>query len=173
MKPVRQPQRRLNLLILDVVKKEVNNLLAAGIIYPILDSKWVSLVQVVPKKIGITVVKNSKDELVPTRVQNSWRVCINYRKLNQATRKDHFPLLFIDQMPERLAGQSHYCFLNGFSGYFHIHIAPEDQEKTTFTYPFGTFGTFGTFAHLAHLQCLRYISEVHGEYLFCFSRELH
>ncbi|GAU50734.1 hypothetical protein TSUD_410570 [Trifolium subterraneum] len=96
-------------------------------------------VQVVPKKSGLTVVKNEKNELVPTRVQNSWRVCIDYRRLNQATRKDHFPLPFIDQMLERLAGKSHYCFLDGFSGYFKIHIAPEDQEKTTFTCPFATF----------------------------------
>ncbi|XP_045797211.1 uncharacterized protein LOC123891391 [Trifolium pratense] len=138
-KVVRQPQRRLNPLILDVVKKEVTKLLQAGIIYPISDSNWVSPVQVVPKKSGLTVVKNEKNELVPTRVQNSWRVCIDYRRLNQATRKDHFPLPFIDQMLERLAGKSHYCFLDGFSGYFQIHIAPEDQEKTTFTCPFGTF----------------------------------
>jgi hypothetical protein len=117
-KTVRQPQRRLNPLILDVVKKEVTKLLQAGIIYPISDSKWVSPVQVVPKKSGLTVVKNEKNELVPTRVQNSWRVCIDYRRLNQATRKDHFPLPFIDQMLERLAGKSHYCFLDGFSGYF-------------------------------------------------------
>jgi hypothetical protein len=136
---VRQPQRRLNPLILDVVKKEVTKLLQAGIIYPISDSSWVSPVQVVPKKSGLIVVKNEKNELVPTRVQNSWRVCIDYRRLNQATRKDHFPLPFIDQMLERLAGKSHYCFLDGFSGYFQIHIAPEDQEKTTFTCPFGTF----------------------------------
>ena len=139
VKPVRQPQRRLNPLILDVVKKEVTKLLQVGIIYPISDSTWVSPVQVVPKKSGLTVVKNEKNELIPTRVQNSWRVCIDYRKLNQATRKDHFPLPFIDQMLERLAGKSHYCFLDGFSGYFQIHIAPEDQEKTTFTCPFGTF----------------------------------
>nr|URM60731.1 ZF-HD family protein [Gymnema sylvestre] len=138
-KTVRQSQRRLNPMILDVVKKEVSKLLSAGIIYPISDSKWVSPVQVVPKKTGITVVKNEKNELVLTRVQNSWRVCIDYRRLNQATRKDHFPLPFIDQMLERLAGKSHFCFLDGYSGYHQIHIAPEDQEKTTFTCPFGTF----------------------------------
>uniref|UniRef100_A0A151UGJ7 Retrovirus-related Pol polyprotein from transposon 17.6 n=1 Tax=Cajanus cajan TaxID=3821 RepID=A0A151UGJ7_CAJCA len=82
---------------------------------------------------------NERDELIPTRVQNSWRACIDYRRLNQATRKDHFSLPFIDQMLEPLASKSHYCFLDGFSGYFQIHIAPEDQEKTTFTCPFGTF----------------------------------
>jgi hypothetical protein len=87
-KPVRQPQRRLNPLILDVVKKEVTKLLQAGIIYPISDSQWVSPVQVVPKKTGLTVVKNENNELIPTRVQNSWRVCIDYRRLNQASRKD-------------------------------------------------------------------------------------
>jgi len=138
-KPVRQPQRRLNPVILDVVKKEVTKLLQAGIIYPISDSQWVSPIHVVPKKTCLTVVKNENKELIPTRVQNSWRVCIDYRRLNQETRKDHFPLPFIDQMLERLAGKSHYCFLDGFSGYFQIHIALEDQEKTTFTCPFGTF----------------------------------
>ncbi|XP_020202854.1 uncharacterized protein LOC109788523, partial [Cajanus cajan] len=138
-KPGRQPQRRLNPVIWEVVKKEVTKLLQAGIIYPISDSQWVSPVQVVPNKTGLTVVKNERDELIPTRVQNSWRVCIDYRRLNQATRKDHFPLPFIDQMLECLASKSHYCFLDGFSGYFQIHIAPEDQEKTIFTCPFGTF----------------------------------
>jgi len=116
-KPVRQPQRRLNPIILDVAKKEVTKLLQAGIIYPISDSQWVSPIQVVPKKTGLTVIKNERDELIPTRVQNSWRVCIDYRSLNQVTRKDHFPLPFINQMLERLAGKSHYCFLDGFSGY--------------------------------------------------------
>ena len=62
-----------------------------------------------------------------------------YRRLNQVTRKDHFPLPFIDQVLERLAGKSHYCFLDGFSGYMQIHIAPEDQHRTTFTFPFGTY----------------------------------
>ncbi|XP_042403344.1 uncharacterized protein LOC121992821 isoform X2 [Zingiber officinale] len=139
VRPVRQPQRRLNPLILDVVKKEVTRLLQAGIIYPISDSKWVSPIHVVPKKSGVTVVANEENELVPTRVKNSWRVCVDYRKLNQASRKDHYPLPFIDQMLERLAGKSHYCFLDGYTGYFHICIDPEDQEKTTFTCPFGTF----------------------------------
>ncbi|RDX70206.1 Retrovirus-related Pol polyprotein from transposon 17.6, partial [Mucuna pruriens] len=139
IKPIRQQQRRLNPTLLDVVKKEVTKLLAAGIIYPISDSQWVSPVQVVPKKSGMTVMKNQQDELVPTRIQNSWRVCIDYRRLNLATRKDHFPLPFIDQMLEKLAGKSHYCFLDGFSGYMQIHIAPEDQHKMTFTCPFGTF----------------------------------
>ena len=66
-------------------------------------------------------------------------VCIDYRKLNTATRKDHYPLPFIDQMLDRLVGHSHYCFLDGYSGYNHIAIALEDQEKTTFTCPYGTF----------------------------------
>jgi len=84
-KLVRQPQRRLNPVILDVVKKEITKLLQARIIYPISDSQWVSPVQVVPKKTGLTVIKNEKEELVPTRVQSSWRVCIDYRRLNQVT----------------------------------------------------------------------------------------
>ena len=70
---------------------------------------------------------------------NGWRVCIDYRKLNLATRKDHFPLPFIDQMLERIAGHTFYYFLDGYLGYNQITIAPEDQEKTTFTCPYGTF----------------------------------
>ena len=114
-------------------------LLDVGIIYPISDSNWVSPVQVVPKKSGITVVKNEDDQLVLTRVQIGWRECIDYCKLNAMTRKDHFPLPFIDQMLERLAGHAYYCFLDGYSGYSQIPIAPKDQEKTTFKCPFGTF----------------------------------
>ncbi|RDY13051.1 Retrovirus-related Pol polyprotein from transposon 17.6, partial [Mucuna pruriens] len=132
-------QRRLNPTILDVVKKEVTKLLVVGIIYPISDSQWVSPVQVVPKKSKMTVMKNQQDELVPIRIQNSWRVYIDYRRLNQETRKDHFPLPFIDQVLEKLLGKSHYYFLDGFSSYMQIHIAPEHQHKTTFTCPFGTF----------------------------------
>ncbi|GJW02188.1 reverse transcriptase domain-containing protein [Tanacetum coccineum] len=87
----------------------------------------------------MTVITNDENELIPTRLVTGWRVCIDYRKLNEATRKDHFPLPFMDQMLERLAGNEYYCFLDGFSGYFHIPIDPKDQEKTTFTCPYGTF----------------------------------
>lgn len=138
-KPSREAQRRLHPPMMEVVKKEVIKLYDCGVIYPISDSRWVSPVQVVPKKSGITVVKNEDNELVPQRAVTGHRVCIDYRKLNATTRKDHFPLPFIDQMLERLAGRAYYCFLDGYSGYNQISIAEEDQEKTTFTCPFGTF----------------------------------
>jgi hypothetical protein len=124
---------------MEVVKAEILKLLDAGVIYPITDSKWVAPIHMVPKKIGITLVKNKNDELIPTRISSGWRMCVDYRKLNLATRKDHFPLPFMDQMLERLAGKSFYCFLDGYSGYNQIVINPEDQEKTTFTCPFGTY----------------------------------
>nr|GEZ18077.1 reverse transcriptase domain-containing protein [Tanacetum cinerariifolium] len=79
-----------------------------------------------------------ENELIPTQLVTGWRVCIDYRKFNEATRKDHFPLLFIDQMLERLAGNKYYSFLDGFSGYFQIPIDLKDQEKTTFTCPYET-----------------------------------
>ncbi|GKC58129.1 reverse transcriptase domain-containing protein [Tanacetum coccineum] len=79
-------------------------------------------------KLPIIIAKNIKDEEKA-----------RFLKLNDATRKDHFPLPFMDQMLERLAGNEYYCFLDGFSGYFQIPIDPQDQEKTTFTCPYGTF----------------------------------
>ncbi|GKA66627.1 reverse transcriptase domain-containing protein [Tanacetum coccineum] len=103
-------QRRVNLKIHEVIKKEVLKLLDAGMIYPISDSLWVSPVHCVPKKGGITVVANEDNELISTRL-----------------------------MIERLAGNEFYCFLDGFSGYFQIPIDPKDQKKTTFTCPYGTF----------------------------------
>nr|GEW78341.1 reverse transcriptase domain-containing protein [Tanacetum cinerariifolium] len=109
--PAVQHQRRVNPKIHDVIKQEG----------------------------GFTVVENEDNELIPTRLVTGWRVCINYRKLNEATRKDHFPLPFMDQMLERLAGNQYYCFLDGFSSYFQIPIDPKDQKKTTFTCPYGTF----------------------------------
>nr|GEV65159.1 DNA-directed DNA polymerase [Tanacetum cinerariifolium] len=128
-KPAVQHQRRVNPKIHDVIKKEVEKLLDAGLIYPIFDSLWVSLVHCVPKKGGFTVVENEESELIPTRLVTGWRVCIDYRKLNEATRKDYFPLPFMDQMLERLAGNEFYCFLDGFYEYFQIPIDPRDQEK--------------------------------------------
>ncbi|GJV87758.1 reverse transcriptase domain-containing protein [Tanacetum coccineum] len=113
--PSVQHQRRVNPKIHDVIKKEVEKLLDARLIYPISDSPWVSPVHCVPKKGGMTVVKNEENELVPTRLVTGWR------------------------MLERLAGNEFYCFLDGFSGYFQIPIEPKDQEKTTFTCPYGTF----------------------------------
>ena len=121
------------------MKEEVLKLFEAGLIYLILDSAWVSPMQVVPKKGGMTVIRNDKDELISTRIITGWRMCIDYRKLNDATRKDHYPLPFMVQMLERLAGQSYYCFLDGYSGYNHITVDPKDQEKTAFTFPFGVF----------------------------------
>jgi len=138
-KPVAQPQRRLNPVMKEVVKKEVQKLLEAGMIYPISDNTWVSPVQMAPKKSGVTVIHNEKNELIPTRTVIGWRMCIDYRKLNQATRKDHFPLPFMDQMLERLAGKAYYCFLDGYSGYNLITVDPQDQEKMAFTCPFGVF----------------------------------
>ena len=87
----------------------------------------------------MTVVENEKGVLVPTKVVTGWRMCIDYRKLNSVTRKDHFPLPFIDQILEWVAGHPFYCFLDGYSRNYQIEIALEDQEKTTFTCPFGTF----------------------------------
>nr|GEV48817.1 reverse transcriptase domain-containing protein [Tanacetum cinerariifolium] len=89
----------------------------------------VSPVYSVPKKEGFTVVKNEDNELISTRLVMGWCVCIDYRKLNEATRKDHFPLPFMDQMLERLAGNQYYYFLDGFSGYFQIPIDPKIKRK--------------------------------------------
>ncbi|XP_016173220.1 uncharacterized protein LOC107615691 [Arachis ipaensis] len=144
-KPSIQPQRRLNPVMKEVVQKEVMKLWQAGVIYPISDSPWVSPIQVVPKKGGITVVPNERNELIPTRTVIGWRMCIDYRKLNETTRKDHFPLPFMDQMLERLAGHAYYCFLEGYSGYNQIVVDPRDQEKTSFTCPYGVF---------AYRQCM-------------------
>ena len=101
----------------EVVRKEVLKWLNSGFIYAISDSPWVSPVLMVPKKGGFTVIRNEKNELIPTRTVIGWRVCIDYKKLNTVTRNDHYPLPFIDQMLDRLACHPHYCFLYGYSGY--------------------------------------------------------
>ena len=131
-------QRILNPMMKEVVKKEVLKWLNAGFIYAISDSPWESPIHVVPKNGGITMIRNEKNELIPTRTVIGWKVCIDYRKLNTATRKDHYPYPF-NQMLDRLIEHSYYCFVNGYYGYNQIAIALEDQEKTTFTCPYGTF----------------------------------
>eukprot|EP00253_Pinus_taeda_P023927 PITA_23927 len=105
----------------EIVKEELQILLNAGFVYPISNNEWVSPLVIVPKKNG------------------KWRVCVDYRALNKATQKDHFPLPFIDQVLNSLSGKRFFSFLDGFSGYNQIKIAPQDQEKTTFTSPWGTF----------------------------------
>ncbi|GJS32239.1 reverse transcriptase domain-containing protein [Tanacetum coccineum] len=141
-KLVVQKQRRLNPNMQEVVKKEIMKFLDTSIIYPIADSHWVSPIHCVPKKGGITVVTNKNDELVPKPETYSrrGRVSIGFRiKLNEATAKDHFPLPFMINMLERHCREIEFCFLDGFFEYFQIPIDPNDQEKTTFTCPFGTY----------------------------------
>nr|GEU33216.1 DNA-directed DNA polymerase [Tanacetum cinerariifolium] len=138
-KPAIQHQRRVNPKIHEVIKKEVIKLLDAGLIYQIFDNPWVSPVYCVPKKGGMTVTENEDKELIVTRLVTGCRVCIDYRKLNDVTHKDHFLFPFMDQMLERLTGSEYYCFLDGFSRYIQIPIDPQDQEKTIFTCPYGMF----------------------------------
>ena len=110
-KPVVDHQRRLNPKMKEVVRMEILKLLEAGIIYPIADSRWVIPVHCVPKKGGITVVPNGKNELIPQRTITGYRMVIDFRKLNKATRKYHYPLPFIDQMLEKISKHTHFCFL--------------------------------------------------------------
>ena len=109
-KPTVEAQRRLNHAMKEVVRKEIIKWLDTGIIYPISDSAWVSPIQCVPKKGGIPVITNENNELIPTRTMTGWRVCTDYRKLNKATKKDQFPLLFIDEMLDRLVDKPFLLF---------------------------------------------------------------
>ena len=120
-RPIRQPQCRMNPTLREVVKEELQKLLATNFIYPISDNKWVSPLVIVPKKNG------------------KWGICVDYRELNKATHKDHFSLPFIDQVLDTLVGKKYFSFMDGFSGYNQIRIALEDKEKMTFTCPWGTF----------------------------------
>ncbi|GKD09251.1 reverse transcriptase domain-containing protein [Tanacetum coccineum] len=116
-----------------VVKKEIMKLLDTGIIYPIVDSPWVSPIHCVPKKGGITVVTNENDELVLTRTVTGWRVCIDYCKLNHATAKDHFPLSFMDQMQCNAPDTFQRCML----AIFHNMI---EESVKVFMDNFSVFG---------------------------------
>lgn len=116
-----QPQWSLNPHLKDIVKEELQKLLDVKFIYVILDSKWVSLLVVIPKKNG------------------KWRICVDYRELNKATQNDHFSVPFIDKVLDTFVGKQFFSFLDDFSGYNQIQIALEDQDKTTFTCPQSTF----------------------------------
>jgi hypothetical protein len=107
-KPVVEHQRRLIPKMKEVVRNEVLKLLDDSIIYPIADSRWVSPVHCVPKKGGITVVPNENNEIIPQRVVVVYRMCIDFRKVNKVTKKDYYPLPFIDQMLERLSKKTHF-----------------------------------------------------------------
>jgi hypothetical protein len=120
------------------VKEEELKLLKPEVIYHVSYSELVSLVQVVPKKGGMTVIRNEKNELIPQRTVTGSQMCINYWKLNKATQKNHFPLPFIDEMLERLANHF-FCYLDGYSSYHQIPIHLDNQSKTTFACPYGTF----------------------------------
>ncbi|XP_019248466.1 PREDICTED: uncharacterized protein LOC109227723 [Nicotiana attenuata] len=87
----------------------------------------------------MTVVQNENNELISTHTVTGWRIYMDYRNLNTATRRDHFPFPFINQMLDRSAGRSHFYFSDGYSGYNQISVAPKDREKTSFTYPYGIF----------------------------------
>ena len=106
---------------------------------------WVSHVHCVPKKGGITIVPNDKDELIPQIIVTGYRMLIDFCKLNKATKKDHYPLPFIDQMLERVSKHTHFCFLDGYSGFSQIPVSAKDQSKTTFTFPFGLCNAPATF----------------------------
>ena len=110
----------------EVVRTEILKLLEACIIYPIADSRWVSPFHCVPKKGGITIVPNDKNEFIPQRIVTGYRMVIHFRKLNKATRKDHYPLPFIDRMLERLSKHTHFCFLDGYSGFSQIPVSQPD-----------------------------------------------
>ena len=98
-----------------------------------------SPVYIVPKKEEMVIIKNENSELILSMTVTGWHKCIDYRKLNKATCKDHFSFPLIDQMLERLAKNSYLCYLDGHWGFRQILIHPSDQDKTIFAYLYGTF----------------------------------
>jgi hypothetical protein len=128
-KPDVEHQCRLIPKMKEVVRNEVLKLLDASIIYPIADSRWVSPVHCVPKKGGTTLVPNENNELIPQRVVVGYRMCIDFRKVNKVTKKYHYPLPFINQMLKRLSKKTHFCFLDGYSGFSQIAVKSKIKRK--------------------------------------------
>jgi hypothetical protein len=126
--PIREHQRWQNNAMREVVKKEVLKPLKGGVIYPVSGSEWVNPVQVVPKKGGMMVIRNEKNQLIHQWTVTGWQMCINYRKLNKATRKHHFPLPFIDEMLERLANHS-FCYLKWREKAYHSAKLYKERTK--------------------------------------------
>ena len=139
MEPIVDTQKCVHPRMKDVVRKEVIRLLESGVIYPISDSKWVNPVHSIPKYGGITTIQNDKDEVLPTRTITEYKICVDFRKLNNITIKEHQPLPFMEQIIDRITSNSYYCLLDAYSGFSEIQIHSEDQEKTTFTCLYGTY----------------------------------
>ena len=166
-KPSREAQRRLNPYIRKTLKDEILKWLEAEIIYPISDSPWISRVHMAPKKSGISVERSEEGVELATRLTTGWRVCIDYRKLNLVTKKNHYPIPFIDQILKKHVWQTYYCFLDGYSGYNYIGIYPRYQERTTFTclegtyafrrMPFGLCNALATFQRCMNAMFLEFV----------------
>ncbi|KAK1646326.1 hypothetical protein QYE76_064131 [Lolium multiflorum] len=157
-----------NLKYAHIDDKKIYPVIISSKLSEIEEERWVSPVHCVPKKGGMTVVPNDNDELIPQRIVVGYRMCIDFRKVNKVTKKDHYPLPFIDQMLERLSKNTHFCFLDGYSGFSQIAVKAKDQEKTTFTCPYGTYAyrrmPFGLCNAPAFQRCMSAI--FHG---FCES----
>ncbi|XP_070007268.1 uncharacterized protein [Nicotiana sylvestris] len=138
-KPSIEHQIRLNEAMQEVVNKEITKWLDAGVVYPISDSSWASLVQCFPKKGGMTMVTNDKNELIPNRTVTRWRVCIDYRKLNKVTWKDHFPFHFLTKCLIGWSGMLFIAFWMDTSVITKSLLLLRTKRITTLPCPYGTF----------------------------------
>ncbi|KAL3696451.1 hypothetical protein R1sor_010527 [Riccia sorocarpa] len=120
-KPLVQRPYRMNPNYAETVKKEIEKLKEADFIYPVKEYDWLSPIVIVPKKNG------------------KLRVCVDYRKLNEFTVKDPYPIPFIDDILDKVAEREAYTFMDGYSGYNQVEIASEDHKKTAFITPWGAY----------------------------------
>ena len=131
-------QRRLNQPMKDVLKKEIIKWLDTTVIYPFADRSCICPFYCESKMEGMTIVPNERNNIIPIILVTWWRVCMDWQNMNAWTEKDHLLMPLMDQLLHRLVGKGWWCFLNGYIGHIEISIAPDDQEKTTFTCPYGT-----------------------------------